>query len=160
MARRWLRWSALGAVGLVFAFGACIGGPAAPSLVSSPSGSLTPGPVSMVDPATCQSPDRRGLIGCEEAVQLAVKHGSPSPPFLVTARLARSRWWKSRPALLWMVTFHGVEIDLDGPRGGCVVGDWNVVIRASDGTVLGGGTWNGPRSACPRIPVWATPAPS
>ncbi len=160
MARRWLRWSALGAVGLVFAFGACIGGPAAPSLVSSPSGSLTPGPVSMVDPATCQSPDRRGLIGCEEAVQLAVKHGSPSPPFLVTARLARSRWWKSRPALLWMVTFHGVEIDLDGPRGGCVVGDWNVVIRASDGTVLGGGTWNGPRSACPRIPAWATPAPS
>jgi hypothetical protein len=128
-----------------FAFAACTGSTSArPQAAPSHSGRTSPSPSA----TACLSPDRPGSIRCDEAIRRAWAYGA-SIPSRVTAMLRTVPFGTPRrPVLAWTVTFHDAEIELDGPRGGCIRGDWEVVINAGDGSFLFGGTWDGPRSPC------------
>jgi hypothetical protein len=69
----------------VLALAACTG-----STSTGPQAAPSPSRVTSVGPSTdpaCRSPDRPGLIPCEEAIRRAWEHGAPSIPSGVTARL-------------------------------------------------------------------------
>ncbi len=122
--------------------------------VRSPSASpQTPTPTR--DPH-CLSPDRPGLITCEEAIRRANEEGGQGPDRPFDAKLQPYRYHRdSKPVLAWVVTWHGVQHELSGgttytspPE--CVLVDDGVVLDAHSGAFyVEGFSSTGPMSPCP-----------
>lgn len=105
-------------------------------------------------PTTCTSPDDPDVISCEQAVDVAWhEHGSPGIPVSVDAHLESIEQQDTIASVkVWVVTFRGVTLLLEGPAGGCRLGDLAVYVGAIDASMLGTVGTPTDASPCPPSP--------
>ena len=111
----------------------------------APSGSLAPGVG-----AVCRSADEPGLITCDRALQLAHHEFGGGDIAGTTATLSS---YQANPGVqavrTWKVVYPNVESFSHG-LGGCIIGDWSVVLDAHTGALLlEGSLGTQPGTPCP-----------